>query len=141
STNGVRDFSISIRARSRSIARSTAWSIVAGATETGVVLADGAASSGPASPPQEAGLDGAADSKVPAVAGRTDGFTDCCALALHVSSNEVVITQHAIRITHPRFRFLSSSSISKGSGSVWRLWSLPPALFSGRVSLDGSYRC
>jgi hypothetical protein len=77
---------------------------VADGTEAGAVLADAATGGGAAfdgcgsgCPREEAGLDCAADSGVCAVAGDEDGFADCWAFALNVSSNEAVITQRHIR--------------------------------------------
>jgi hypothetical protein len=99
----VRAFSISIRACSRSIARSTAWFIFVNGTEADAVLADAATGGavfdgcGSGCPREEAGLNCAADSGVCAVAGDKDGFADCWAFALNVTGNEAIITQGHVR--------------------------------------------
>lgn len=69
------------------------------ATGCAAALGDG----GSGCPRGEAGLDCAAESGVRHDGGDEDGFGDCWALALNVSSNEAVISQCDIRIAKPRF--------------------------------------
>src|SRR5579864_8486157 len=82
-------------------------------------------------PREEAGLVCTADSGVSAVAGDEDGFADCWAFAVNVSSNEFVSTQPQIRIAQPRFRLDVRRTLRK-SAAQWRSYSrfTPPASFS-----------
>ena len=56
---------------------------------------------------EDSGLECAADSDVCSVAGEVDGFADCWAVALNVSSNDAEIAQGCIRIAEPDFVFAS----------------------------------
>ncbi len=85
---------------------------------------------GSSCPRVEAGADGATEAGVCSIAGKEDGFADCCAFALNVSSKKAVITQCQIRITQPRFR-LSLSRTSKSSGSVASCSLSPAGCLSG----------
>ena len=80
-------------------------------TEAGVMLADAAADCGTAfggcgsgCRREDSGLECAADSDV-CSAGRKNGFADCWAVALNVSSNDAEIAQGRIRIAQPDFVF------------------------------------
>jgi len=105
--------------------------VVAG-TEAGAVLADAATGCGGAfdgcgsdCPGGEAGLDGAADSGVCAVAGDEDGFADCWAFALNVSNNEEVITQSATLAASNRtaaMLFIRNLLIFQASGTSQECW-------------------
>src|SRR5579864_7259979 len=90
-------------------------------------------------PREEAGLVCTADSGVSAVAGDEDGFADCWAFAVNVSSNEFVSTQPQIRIAQPRFRLDVRRTLRENqrlSGGRARGSRHPPPF--RRFTLDGS---